>query len=167
MFGWVAVSVFAGVTSYFSCAGATVLAKRSGMIALPGERQSHQHATPTGGGLGLVFSIVVTTLCLELMLFLPDFWWQKVLPGVLLLTIVGWRDDRHSVSSWLRLLIQLAVSVWLIGFGWWALPLKEMVFWAGVITSWMEVMEWQVSRVCLQVWQWRFFSRLAGSIQWR
>jgi UDP-N-acetylmuramyl pentapeptide phosphotransferase/UDP-N-acetylglucosamine-1-phosphate transferase len=111
------------------------LARRSGMIALPGERQSHQHATPTGGGLGLVFSIVMTTFCLELMLSLPDFWWQKVLPGVLLLTIIGWRDDKKPVSSLLRLLIQLAVSVWLIGFGWWVLSFKEIVFWSGVTVA--------------------------------
>src|SRR5210317_1907734 len=100
------------------------------MIAHPGERQSHQRATPTGGGLGLIFSIVITTLCLELILSLPDFWWQNVLPGVLLLTVVGWRDDRISVSSLLRLSIQLAVSIWLIGFGWLEFSVKDMVLFA-------------------------------------
>jgi UDP-N-acetylmuramyl pentapeptide phosphotransferase/UDP-N-acetylglucosamine-1-phosphate transferase len=135
IYGWLAVSMFAGILSYFSCFRAMTLAERSGMIALPGERQSHQHATPTGGGLGLVFSIIVTTLCLELMLSLPDFWWQKVLPGVLLLTIIGWRDDKNPVSSLLRLLIQLAVSVWLVGFGWWEFTFKEIVFWSGVTVA--------------------------------
>ena len=40
-----------------------------------------------------------------------------MLPGILLLTIVGWRDDRLPVSSLTRLLVQLAVSIWLLGFG--------------------------------------------------
>lgn len=102
------------------------LALKSNMLALPGERQSHQHATPTGGGLGLVFAIILTTLSLELIISLPFFWWQKMLPGVLLLAIVGWRDDKLPVSPLLRLLIQFAVSIWLIGFGWWEFPLKEM-----------------------------------------
>ena len=41
-----------------------------------------------------------------------------MLPGILLLAIVGWRDDRIPVSSLVRLLVQLAVSLWLLGFGW-------------------------------------------------
>jgi UDP-N-acetylmuramyl pentapeptide phosphotransferase/UDP-N-acetylglucosamine-1-phosphate transferase len=79
VYSWGAIGLFAGILSYFSCMLALSLARKSGMIALPGERQSHQDATPTGGGLGLVFSIVMTTLCLELMLSLPDYWWQKML----------------------------------------------------------------------------------------
>jgi Fuc2NAc and GlcNAc transferase len=135
VFSWVAVGLISAVLSYFGCARAMVLAEKSGVIALPGERQSHQRATPTGGGLGLVLSIVVTTLCLELIISLPYFWWQKVLPGVLLLTIVGWRDDKLPVSPLLRLAIQLAVSVWLIGFGVWDFPLKDIVFWAVAVVA--------------------------------
>jgi len=55
---WMAVCLFAGILSYFSCLGALGLARRSGMITQPGKRQSHEVATPTGGGLGLIFSIV-------------------------------------------------------------------------------------------------------------
>jgi UDP-N-acetylmuramyl pentapeptide phosphotransferase/UDP-N-acetylglucosamine-1-phosphate transferase len=135
VFSWCAVGLFSGVLSYFSCARVLAVAQTSGMIAHPGERQSHQHPTPTGGGLGLIFSIVTTTVCLELMLSLPDFWWKNVLPGVVLLTIVGWRDDKFPVSALLRLLIQLAVSVWLLGFGWWEFSLKDMVFLAVIILA--------------------------------
>ena len=105
------------------------------MIALPGERQSHLHATPTGGGLGLIFSIVISTLCLELIISLPVFWWQNMLPGVLLLALVGWRDDRIPVSSLVRLVIQLAVSVWLIGFGWSEFSVTGMFVFAAIILS--------------------------------
>jgi len=107
----------------------------SGMISLPGERQSHRSATPTGGGLGLVVSIVLVTLCLELIVSLPFFWWKNVLPGVMLLTIVGWRDDKVPVSPLLRLLIQLAVSFWLIGFGWLDFPWRDQVFWICAIVA--------------------------------
>ena len=132
---WFAVSLFAGVLSYFSCAGAMRLAQGSGMIALPGERQSHLYATPTGGGLGLVFSIVISTICLELIISLPVFWWQNMLPGVLLLALVGWRDDKMPVSSFIRLVIQLAVSVWLIGFGWTEFSVEGMFVFAAIILS--------------------------------
>ena len=95
-----------------------VLAQKSGMIAEPGQRQSHEVATPTGGGLGLVFSIVMTSLCLQLVYSFPGFWWQAMLPGVLFLAIVGWFDDKRPISFMLRLLVQLAVSLWLLGFSW-------------------------------------------------
>lgn len=111
------------------------VALSSGRISLPGERQSHRSATPTGGGLGLVFSVFLMTLCLELIVSLPFFWWKNVLPGVMLLTIVGWRDDKIHVSPLLRLLIQLAVSFWLIGFDWWDFPWREQAFWACAIVA--------------------------------
>ena len=129
-YSWCAVGLIAGILSYICCARVLAIALKSGMIVHPGERQSHQHATPTGGGLGIVISIVATATCLELILSLPDFWWKNVLPGVLLLTIVGWRDDRLPVSALLRLLIQLAVSIWLLGFGWWEISIREIVIFA-------------------------------------
>jgi len=111
------------------------MAEKSGMIAQPGERQSHDVATVTGGGLGLVFSIVVTSLCLQPLLPIPGFWWQNMLPGILLLAIVGWRDDRLPVSSRLRLLVQLAVSIWLLGFGWSQFSMREMMLFASAIVA--------------------------------
>ena len=135
VYSWVVIGLFASFLSYIACVRALALARKSGMIALPGERQSHQRATPTGGGLGLIFSVVITTACLELMISLPDFWWQNVLPGVVLLAIVGWRDDRLPVSQLLRLLIQLAVSIWLLGFGWWEFSLKGMAFFTVIVVA--------------------------------
>ena len=115
--GWLATGIFAGGLSFLACSKVTVLAKNSGMLAQPGERQSHAVATPTGGGLGLIISIVLTTLCLQGFLPLPGFWWQNVIPGIFLLAVIGWFDDKHTVSSLLRFLVQLAVSIWLLGFG--------------------------------------------------
>jgi len=136
----VVVSLFAAVLSFYSCAKAMALAESSGMITEPGERQSHQCATPTGGGLGLIFSLVVTTLCLQLIYFLPIFWWQNMLPGVVLLAIVGWRDDRLPVSSLVRLLVQLAVSLWLLGFGWSEFSLTNAGLYAVTVVAVMWLM---------------------------
>lgn len=135
VYGWIAVSLFAGILSFFSCIKALALAERSDMIAQPGKRQSHAVATPTGGGLGLIFSIVVTSLCLQLILPLAGFWWQNMLPGILLLTIVGWRDDKFPVSSLVRLLVQLTVSFWLLGFGWSQFSPAGMALFTGVIVA--------------------------------
>jgi len=120
---------------------ATAMAERSGMIDQPGERQSHKLATPTGGGLGLIFSIVVTTACLQLFIPLPGFWWQNMLPGVVLLVCVGWRDDKVPVSSIIRLLVQLAVSFWLLGFGWSEFSLRDM----GLLAVSVVAMVWMMN----------------------
>lgn len=109
-----AVGLFAAILSYISSAAALRLSERSGMIVHPGERQSHTVATPTGGGLGLVFSLIVTTVAVQVWLPLPVFWWRYMLPGVVLLAVAGWFDDRRHVASLLRLLVQLAVSLWLL-----------------------------------------------------
>jgi Fuc2NAc and GlcNAc transferase len=138
---WVVTALFAAVLSYFSCKKVMALAEKSGMLAHPGERQSHRMATPTGGGLGLVFSIILTGFCLQLFQPLPGFWWQNMLPGILLLTIVGWVDDKNSVSTLHRLLIQLAVSLWLVGFGWSEFPLMNV----GLFTVMVVAMVWMMN----------------------
>jgi len=126
--GWIFVGLCTLILSYFSSRQAMKLAQSSGMIAQPGERQSHMVATPTGGGLGLIFSIVVTSACLQIFIPLPEFWWQNMLPGILLLTIVGWRDDRSSVSSLIRLLVHFSVSIWLLGFGRSELAFEDLTY---------------------------------------
>ena len=113
---WAAVSLFASILSYIGCLVATRLSVSSGMIIQPGQRQSHEAATPTGGGLGLVFSLLVTAAVIQVFLPLPMFWWQGMLPGILLLAVIGWMDDQRSVSSSVRLLIQFIVSIWLLSF---------------------------------------------------
>lgn len=123
VYGWIVIGLLTAVLSYFSCYVATIIAKRSGLIAHPGERQSHTVATPAGGGLGIIFSLVVASLCLQWVVFIPDFWWQKMLPGIVLLAAVGWRDDKLPVSSLIRLLVQLTVSLWLLGYGWFEISL--------------------------------------------
>jgi len=114
--GLVAVGLVAGVLSYLGCRAALRLAQRSGMIVQPGARQSHQVATPTGGGLGLILSLIITSLGIQYFWPLPEFWWLYMAPGVVALSVAGWFDDRHHVSSLLRLLVQLTVSLWLLGF---------------------------------------------------
>ena len=126
IYGWLMVGLFSGVLSLLACKWVTALAEKSGMIAEPGERQSHYVSTPTGGGLGVIFSIVVTVSGLHIVYQIPVFWWQNMLPGILLLTVAGWRDDKHTVPWKVRLLIQLVVSIWLLGFGLLQLSLSDV-----------------------------------------
>jgi len=132
-------ALLTGLLSYFSSHQAMAMAIKAGMLVPPGSRQSHQVVTPAGGGLGLIFSIVVMSIMLQFLSPLPDFWWQKMLPGMLALALIGWRDDKEPVSSLARLLVQLAVTLWLLGFGWLQFSVQEVALYVGAVLAvvWM------------------------------
>ena len=148
-YGWVAIGLFAGIISFLACNVALVWARSAGMLIEPGQRQSHTVATPTGGGLGILFCLALTSLCLQPVLPLPGFWWLGVLPGILVLGFVGWRDDRQTVSPVLRLFVQLAVSIWLLGF-------STLQF------SWSET-GWLIAGVVAMVWSMNLYNFMDGS----
>ena len=93
-------------------------ARRAGMLVEPGGRSSHRRTTATGGGAGLVAAMLLVSLWPAWTGDLPRPWWLAVLPGMSLLAIVGWSDDRRSLPWRLRLFVQFAVSLWLLGCAW-------------------------------------------------
>lgn len=110
----------------FSAAGAFILvgimaasAPRFAMLDAPGPRSSHDVPTPTGAGVALITAL---WLACGLYLLLPgtafgDFpagWLPLLLAPASLLCLVGFVDDRRSLSARLRLMVQLAVSLVLL-----------------------------------------------------
>ncbi|HRN62304.1 MAG TPA: lipopolysaccharide biosynthesis protein [Luteimonas sp.] len=78
-------------------------ALRRQLIDLPGERRSHQAATPRGGGISIVLVLLLAALA-----------WAMVEPerlgaiallsaGLVLVAAIGWIDDHRPLSPWLRL----------------------------------------------------------------
>jgi UDP-N-acetylmuramyl pentapeptide phosphotransferase/UDP-N-acetylglucosamine-1-phosphate transferase len=111
-----AILIPAAVLMSFLLTGlATWYAARRGLIDHPGERHSHTVATPHGGGAGLVLALLIFSL----LIFGEDdgFWMRCALPGIVVLSVLGWWDDHASLSARFRFLIQLAVSLYLIGYG--------------------------------------------------
>jgi UDP-N-acetylmuramyl pentapeptide phosphotransferase/UDP-N-acetylglucosamine-1-phosphate transferase len=90
------------------------LALRWRVLALPGPRQSHQLPTPTGGGLGIIASLLLVTAWPGAAVTLPGAWLAGVLPGMALLGLIGWRDDQRPVRALWRFSVQVAVSLWLL-----------------------------------------------------
>lgn len=99
----------------------TRYARRHGMLDLPGARSSHHEPTPRGGGAGLAAALIVTSL-IGYTQVAASPWFPGILPGFALLALVGWWDDRASLSAWLRLAIQVVASAWILiwfhGYGW-------------------------------------------------
>jgi UDP-N-acetylmuramyl pentapeptide phosphotransferase/UDP-N-acetylglucosamine-1-phosphate transferase len=96
--------VFTGLAMWY--------ARRIGMVDHPGERQSHAEIIPRGGGIGIIMALLIASLFL-----VTDgdgIWGMCVLPGVVVLAVLGWWDDHVSLPARLRFFIQLAASIYLV-----------------------------------------------------
>ena len=107
------------------------LAKRLGIIDKPNERSSHNKPTVRGGGI--IFPVAVLAWAL---LFDHGDWY--FVSAVILMGIIGFLDDRYSLSQLPRLIIQsLGVLLVLFELG----LLAQTLFYAGIvfilITGWL------------------------------
>jgi UDP-GlcNAc:undecaprenyl-phosphate GlcNAc-1-phosphate transferase len=83
------------------------LADRRDWVDVPGGRKAHRHPVPVIGGLAMMLSA-----SLGLMLFdVPDVAERALMPGLLLVCAVGWRDDRQPVSATIRLGTHMAAAL--------------------------------------------------------
>lgn len=82
-------------------------------IDLPGERSSHVTPTPRGGGLA-VSTMALISAFLQLIIFSESTWLLRLLLILLCcsfpISLIGFIDDRYSLSPRLRLLIQFIFS---------------------------------------------------------
>ncbi|CAN7348226.1 lipopolysaccharide biosynthesis protein [Pseudoxanthomonas sp. LjRoot143] len=94
-------------------------ALRGNLMDQPGDRRSHQVATPRGGGISIV--LVVLAVGIYLMSRDTSFraLWIGFLPGLLIVAGIGWWDDHRPLSPWLRLAVQAVAALMLAaGAGW-------------------------------------------------
>ena len=76
----------------------------------PNERSSHQVATPRGGGIAVISSILLAWIVLAQTGTVPSAVFGIAL-GAVLLAAVSWLDDLHGLSQVVRLLVQAAAVV--------------------------------------------------------
>ena len=131
------------------------LSKKLRVYALPGERQCHSGSRPTGGGTGLIAAVALVSLLLPLCpsgeadMAASQPWLHWVLPGAVLLSMIGWLDDRRPVSPLLRFIVQLAVSFGLIA----------LLRGAGLDWSWMQLVVGGI----MVVWLMNLYNFMDGS----
>ena len=100
----VSISVYTLLVSYMGVGNLRVWAEKR-LLAIPNERSSHTRPTPSGGGIAIAFTSLLGILLFAwLQHQLPPFLWGYWL-GALLIAIVSWFDDLHTVSSRVRFLI--------------------------------------------------------------
>lgn len=114
--------------------------RRMGLLDHPGERRSHQVATPRGGGIGIVVACL-SMLGLGAALDPRPLPWALLAGGLLLVAGIGWWDDHRPLGAWPRLLVHfaaaglLACALWLQG----ASPIATVasfVLAVGLVNAW-------------------------------
>ncbi len=104
----------AGLLSFAGTGLATAYARRAGMVDVPGARHSHDTPTPRGGGAGIAMAVLACTPWVLPGSAASHFWCLGALPGFVALGVVGWWDDRVSLSARARFAVQLVAAGWLV-----------------------------------------------------
>ncbi len=75
------------------------------LVDQPGERRSHVVATPRGGGIAIVVSLLLASVWLAWLFPSQRVLLAVFVAGMLAVAAVGWWDDHRPLSPWSRLLV--------------------------------------------------------------
>lgn len=116
-------------------------ALRRQLFDQPGERRSHSVATPRGGGIAIVISLLVTA-------GVAMWAWPAALPSLLVAALglalvagIGWWDDHRPLPAMRRLMVHFIAAALLAGLvrvhgGSWLLAVLVLLFTASLINIW-------------------------------
>jgi len=111
-----AVFLLLTLLSYISVIYIRRLALEHQILDHPNERSSHSIPMPRGGGLAIVFLVLITSVGVA-----NQIQWERSLIYIVLgaiLAVVGWRDDLLSLSPNYRFLVQgLVAIISILGLG--------------------------------------------------
>ena len=88
------------------------VALRHGLIDVPNARSSHQAATPRGGGLAIVVSVMLGLLLLRGIGVVGEPLLLALLGGGGAVAIVGYCDDRYRLPAGVRLAVHVLAALW-------------------------------------------------------
>jgi len=100
--------------------------KRLGLIDVPNSRSGHSIPTPKGGGLAFCLSFFLVTGSMILLGVLPKDIAFPLFFGGPVVAILGWVDDRFTISAWIRLIVHFMVAIFIcyLVTGWGQVPIE-------------------------------------------
>lgn len=116
-------------------------ALRRQLFDQPGERRSHSVATPRGGGIAIVISLLVTA-------GVAMWAWPEARPSLLVASLglalvagIGWWDDHRPLPAMRRLMVHFIAAALLAALvkvhgGSWLLAVLVLLFTASLINIW-------------------------------
>ncbi|MBL8516663.1 MAG: undecaprenyl/decaprenyl-phosphate alpha-N-acetylglucosaminyl 1-phosphate transferase [Betaproteobacteria bacterium] len=135
------------VLSFFTCMIAVsslrLLAPRVGLMDHPGGRKDHAASTPLVGGLAIFL-----TLSTSLIFHGWTPWHAGFLVGISIIVACGAQDDRHEISSVLRLVFQVLAGLVMVKFAGVRLGTVGDLVGTGPIGLWVFVVPMTVFAVC-------------------
>ena len=93
-------------------------ALRHRLLDHPGDRRSHDVATPRGGGIAIVAALLVAIGCWILRDPSHVALLSAIASGLALVAGIGWADDHRPLSPWSRLAVH-SVAAMLLAWGIW------------------------------------------------
>ena len=117
MTGPVALIAWCVLFAAISAAGtwlARGYALRRRLLDAPGERRSHEVATPRGGGIAIAVAALAAMAALALRQPLEIVLLACAGLGLLLVAGIGWVDDHRPLSPWSRLVVHGVAAGWLV-----------------------------------------------------
>ena len=87
---------------------------KRGILDIPNKRSSHAVATPRGGGLAIVITFLSGVCLLVALGVISAQLAMGILGGGILVSWIGWVDDKKGLSPLVRAGFHLAASIWAI-----------------------------------------------------
>jgi Fuc2NAc and GlcNAc transferase len=106
---------------FFTVLGAAALtawirsyALRHSILDVPNARSSHSVATPRGGGVAIVFTVILAVLFAGISGWIDQQLVFALLFGAILVAGIGWLDDRNHIPARWRILVHLVAASWVV-----------------------------------------------------
>lgn len=90
------------------------VATKIGLLDVPNQRSSHQLPTPRGGGIGIVVTTNIAVLMLSVLDVMERELAWAIAGGGTAIALIGFLDDRLSLSAPLRFAVHLASAAWAV-----------------------------------------------------
>ena len=84
------------------------------VLDIPNERSFHSVPTPRGGGLAIVIALLFSLGLAGWVGWLSSEMLLAMVPGGILVAVIGWIDDHRPVSAAQRLLAHFAAAAWAV-----------------------------------------------------
>lgn len=120
---------------------ARMYAVQRNLIDHPGERRSHDMATPRGGGIAIVIALLVATLALAMRDPMRAAQLAGFAVALVLVAGIGWWDDHRPLSTWLRLGVH-AIAASILSF----------VVFLAFGDTWLSIVTFIAALVLTNVW---------------
>ncbi len=88
---------------------------RRAVLDVPNDRSSHAVPMPRGGGVAIVFMVLLAVAWLAVEHRLPPLGMVSALVlGGTAVALVGWTDDHYPLSAWIRIAAYLLAAAWAV-----------------------------------------------------